>query len=51
MCEKCELIDERIAHYKRLARAITDPLMLAKIRVLLRQMDAEKIALHPENQQ
>jgi hypothetical protein len=48
VCEKCEAIDERIAHYKRLARAITDPLMLERIRDLISQMDAEKAALHPE---
>jgi hypothetical protein len=47
MCEKCRGIDERVAHYHRIAGAITDKLTLDRIAELILKLDADKAALHP----
>ena len=48
MCEKCADIDERIAHYERIAHSITDKVTLDRILELIIKLDAEKAALHSE---
>ncbi len=48
MCEKCADIDERVAHYERIAHNITDNVTLDRILELIIKLDAEKVALHPE---
>ena len=48
MCEKCADIDERIAHYHRIANNITDKVTLDRILELIVTLDAEKAALHSE---
>jgi hypothetical protein len=50
MCEKCRGIDERVAHYHRIAGAITDKLTLDRIAELILKLDADKAALHPAKQ-
>lgn len=50
MCDKCIQLDEKIEHYERLASGITDQLTLERLRELVRQMRAQKTALHPEQQ-
>jgi hypothetical protein len=47
MCEKCHGIDERLAHYHRIAGAITDKLTLDRIAEAILKLDAEKATLHP----
>lgn len=48
MCVKCVKIDEKIAHYRRLAASITDQLTIDRIADLIREMQATKAKLHPE---
>jgi hypothetical protein len=48
MCDKCIQIDEKIERYESLTSGITDQLTLDRIRELVREMRAQKIALHPE---
>jgi hypothetical protein len=48
MCEKCVDIDKKIAHYRRLSSGITDQAMLDGIKALIERMQAQKVALHPE---
>jgi hypothetical protein len=48
MCEKCVLLDHRIAHYRDLAMQVLDAQALAAIDGLIKECEAEKIALHPE---
>jgi hypothetical protein len=50
MCEKCVSLDDRIAHYRDLARQLADPQALAAIDSMVRECKAEKIALHPEGE-
>jgi hypothetical protein len=48
MCEKCDTLDEKIEHYKRIADSITDQTTLDRIKDLISLMQAEKDALHQE---
>ena len=48
MCEKCVEADSRIARLKNMARAILDKQTLDAINGLVGQLEAEKVALHPE---
>jgi hypothetical protein len=47
MCSKCADIENKIAHYRRMAIHVPDELTLEGIAVLLRAMTVEKAALHP----
>ena len=42
MCDKCDEIDRKIAHYKQLATRIDDKQTLAGIDKLIEQMTTEK---------
>jgi hypothetical protein len=48
MCEKCDKIDQRIAHLKDMAHHTLDRQMLDGIDRLVCGLEAEKIELHPE---
>jgi hypothetical protein len=50
MCDQCFEIDKKIDHYRTLASLITDQLMLDGIKQLIERMQAQKAALHPEQQ-
>jgi hypothetical protein len=45
MCEKCDHIEQKIAHYRRLAVHITDTQTLNGITALIGQMTTKKAAL------
>ncbi len=49
MCEKCKELDHKIEHYERIRANISDQLTVDRIKELLEQMKAEKIALHPDD--
>jgi hypothetical protein len=51
MCEKCDELDDKIAHYKRLAVQITDKLTLDGIDQLINRLKSEKVDLHGERHQ
>jgi hypothetical protein len=48
MCDKCKPLDERIAHYRELLRAILDQQTLDGIGQLIHQLEAQKNSLHLE---
>ena len=48
MCTKCAQLNDRIAHYHKLARQLTDQPTLDGIAGLVKQMTDEKVARHPE---
>jgi hypothetical protein len=48
MCEKCAELDSKIEHYRFMASRITDQAMHDGIKELIEQMQAQKVALHPE---
>ena len=50
MCERCVELDAKIDHYQKLARMITDQRMLDGIAKVIEAANAEKAALHPEQE-
>jgi hypothetical protein len=50
MCEKCVALDAKIDRYQRMARMITDQRTLDGIAKAIEETNAEKAALHPEQE-
>lgn len=48
MCERCTELDDKIEHYRRISTYVTDQLTLEGIAGLIKQIRAEKAALHPD---
>lgn len=48
MCDKCDVLDAKIEHYRKLASAITDRLALDGIADRIKDMEAQKVQFHPE---
>ena len=48
MCTKCAELNDKIAHYDKLAKQVTDRRTLDGIAGLVKQMTDEKAGLHPE---
>jgi len=48
MCKRCTELDDKIEHYRRISTYVTDQLTLEGIAGLIKQILAEKAALHCE---
>jgi hypothetical protein len=48
MCDACGRLDEKIAHYRKVMGAMTDHLTIERIAALVAELEAQKVALHPE---
>lgn len=48
MCDKCNELDKKIAHYSKLSASITDQLTVERLLALIAEMEAQKIVFHPE---
>jgi len=48
MCDRCERLDEKIGHYKKVISAMTDQLTIERINALVLELQTQKAALHPE---
>ena len=48
MCEKCDEIDQRIAHYRELAKRVIDQQTLDGIARLIAGMTGEKASFHSD---
>jgi len=48
MCEKCTEIDKTLDRYRRILLAIDDQITIDRTRELISDLEAEKVALHPE---
>jgi hypothetical protein len=48
MCKRCTELDDKIEHYKRISTYVTDQLTQDGIAGLIKQIQAEKAALHAE---
>jgi hypothetical protein len=48
MCDRCDRLDEKIGHYKKVISAMTDQLTIERITALVMEMQTEKAALHPQ---
>jgi hypothetical protein len=51
MCEKCTEIDKTIQRYRRILLAIDDRLAVDRTREMIADLEAQKVALHPEQMQ
>jgi hypothetical protein len=50
MCDKCKELDDKSKHYLRIAASINDQLTIDRIGELVARLEAEKAALHPEQE-
>jgi hypothetical protein len=50
MCDKCTELDDKIEHYRRIASSINDQLTVDRIKVAIAKLEAQKAALHPEQE-
>ena len=51
MCDQCAPLDKKIEHYQKLLLGIADQLTLDRIKSLIADLQAQKTALHPEQEQ
>ena len=51
MCEKCVEIDKRLERYRRLLLGLGDQVTVDRAKELIADLQAQKIALHPEQKQ
>jgi hypothetical protein len=47
MCERCDRLDEKIQHCRKVISAMTDQLTIERITTLVLEMQTQKAALHP----
>ncbi|MET3972245.1 hypothetical protein [Bradyrhizobium sp. S3.9.1] len=50
MCETCNELDKRIEHYQKIAFSLNDQLTVERSKALIAKLEAQKKALHPEQQ-
>jgi hypothetical protein len=48
MCDKCVEIDKTIERYRRILLSIGDRVTVDRAKELIAELEAQKIALHPE---
>jgi hypothetical protein len=51
MCAKCVEIDKRIEHFKKLHERLLEAQTLRSIEILIEELEAKKVSLHPEGNQ
>ena len=51
MCDRCTEIDAALERYRRLTNGLTDQPTIDAIQNLSEQLKAEKVELHPEQQE
>jgi hypothetical protein len=51
MCDKCVELDGKIEHYRKLASAISDRQTIEGVTSLIKEVEARKAQLHPEQKQ
>jgi hypothetical protein len=50
MCEKCQELEKKIERYRRIAFSINDPLTIDRLNQLIKDSEAERAKLHPDQQ-
>jgi hypothetical protein len=50
MCDKCQELDRKIEHYRRLTERVPDQLLAEGLGKLIEDLEAQKVAFHPEHQ-
>jgi hypothetical protein len=51
MCDKCVDIEEKLARYRRLHKAVGDNDVIQRLREMIDELAAEKLALHPDGEE
>jgi hypothetical protein len=51
MCDKCEELDKKIEHYRKIILGIGDKLTVERIEAMIGDLQAQKAALHPEQKE
>ena len=51
MCDKCDDLDKKIEHYRRILLSIGDQITVERLAGLIGDLKAQKAALHPEQKQ
>jgi hypothetical protein len=50
MCDKCQQLEKKIARYRKVAYSINDRETIDRLNELIKDMEAEKAKLHPDQQ-
>jgi hypothetical protein len=50
VCDRCEELDKKIAHFRQLAARVLDPLLTEGVGKMIEEMEAQKATFHPEQQ-
>ena len=48
MCDRCEELDKKIAHYRQIIARVLDPLLNERVGKMIEEMEAQKATFHPE---
>ena len=48
MCDECVKLDQKIENYRRMIVRVSDPLTTEAVERLIKGIQAQKAALHPE---
>jgi len=51
MCDKCDELDKKIEHYRKISSAIGDQITVERINAMIADLQAQKVVLHPEQKQ
>jgi hypothetical protein len=51
MCDKCIEFDKKLEQYRRIASSITDQLTIDRLNKLIKDTVAERVKLHPDQEQ
>ena len=51
MCDKCDQLEKKIEHYRRIPLSIGDPVTIERVEALIADLQAQKATLHPEQKQ
>jgi hypothetical protein len=51
MCDKCQELEKKIERYRKIAFSINDQLTIDRFNQLIKDTEAEKAKLHPNQQQ
>lgn len=48
MCDACNQLDQKIAHYRKVMKAMTDQLTIERIAALVAELETQKTTIHPK---
>jgi hypothetical protein len=51
MCDKCDELDKKVEHYRRILLSIGDQITVERLAGVIGDLQAQKATLHPEQKQ